>query len=268
MNEVLVNRASQLLGGPLAKPAGVSERRRQPQPVVERRLSDGDERRCRRGDHRPVDPRARDRDRRSPGRPGRSPRSSRSPHPPSGRDSAHPRPGDLRLGRPARARPGARARCAAAPVRLALGAPRSALASMRRRTSAPGSRPSWRRAPARLSSRRRTSSRRSPRMTRSSSPTALKTLAASLTKIANDVRWLASGPRSGLRDPIPENEPAARSCRARSTHPVRGPDELCAQVLGNDVRSTSPAPLGTSSSMSSPVLIHNYPQSTRLWLTA
>jgi len=40
---------------------------------------------------------------------------------------------------------------------------------------------------------------------------ALKTLAASLTKIANDVRWLASGPRSGLGEiSIPENEPAAR----------------------------------------------------------
>ena len=41
---------------------------------------------------------------------------------------------------------------------------------------------------------------------------ALKTLAAALTKIANDIRWLASGPRSGLGElRIPENEPAARS---------------------------------------------------------
>jgi fumarate hydratase class II len=45
---------------------------------------------------------------------------------------------------------------------------------------------------------------------------ALKTLAVALTKIGNDVRWLASGPRSGLGEiTIPENEPAARSCRAR-----------------------------------------------------
>ena len=45
---------------------------------------------------------------------------------------------------------------------------------------------------------------------------ALKTLAAALFKIANDVRWLASGPRSGLGEiTIPENEPAVRSCRAR-----------------------------------------------------
>ena len=46
MNEVLANRASQLLGGAGRRSAaGASERRRQPRPVVERRLPDGDERR-------------------------------------------------------------------------------------------------------------------------------------------------------------------------------------------------------------------------------
>jgi len=45
---------------------------------------------------------------------------------------------------------------------------------------------------------------------------ALKTLAASLMKIANDIRWLASGPRAGIGELIlPENEPARRSCPAR-----------------------------------------------------
>ena len=45
---------------------------------------------------------------------------------------------------------------------------------------------------------------------------ALKTLGASLMKIANDVRWLASGPRAGLGElMLPENEPVRRSCRGR-----------------------------------------------------
>ncbi len=66
---------------------------------------------------------------------------------------------------------------------------------------------------------------------------ALKALAASLTKIANDVRWLSSGPRSGwARSPSPRTSPAARSCRARS-NPTQceAMTMLCAQVMGNDV---------------------------------
>ena len=55
---------------------------------------------------------------------------------------------------------------------------------------------------------------------------ALKTLAASLTKIANDVRWLASGPRSGLGEiTIPENEPGS-SITAWRTSALRCP--ICA----------------------------------------
>ena len=47
---------------------------------------------------------------------------------------------------------------------------------------------------------------------------ALKALAANLMKIANDVRWLASGPRCGLGEiTIPENEPEVRLCREKST---------------------------------------------------
>ena len=47
---------------------------------------------------------------------------------------------------------------------------------------------------------------------------ALKTLAGSLMKIANDIRWLASGPRCGLGELIlPENEPGHQSCRAKLT---------------------------------------------------
>jgi len=65
---------------------------------------------------------------------------------------------------------------------------------------------------------------------------ALATLAASLMKIANDVRWLASGPRSGLGEiTIPENEPGS-SIMPGKVNPTQCEALLmvCAQVLGND----------------------------------
>src|SRR5206468_9428917 len=66
---------------------------------------------------------------------------------------------------------------------------------------------------------------------------ALKTLAAALTKIANDVRWLASGPRSGLGElTIPENEPGS-SIMPGKVNPTQSEalTMVCAQVMGNDV---------------------------------
>lgn len=66
---------------------------------------------------------------------------------------------------------------------------------------------------------------------------ALKTLAASLTKIANDVRWLASGPRSGIGElTIPENEPGS-SIMPGKVNPTQceALTMLAAQVMGNDV---------------------------------
>jgi len=66
---------------------------------------------------------------------------------------------------------------------------------------------------------------------------ALKTLAAALAKIANDVRWLASGPRSGLGElSIPENEPGS-SIMPGKINPTQSESLLmiCAQVFGNDV---------------------------------
>jgi len=66
---------------------------------------------------------------------------------------------------------------------------------------------------------------------------ALKTLAASLNKIANDVRWLASGPRCGIGEiAIPENEPGS-SIMPGKVNPTQSEamTMLCAQVLGNDV---------------------------------
>jgi fumarate hydratase class II len=66
---------------------------------------------------------------------------------------------------------------------------------------------------------------------------ALKTLACALTKIANDVRWLASGPRCGIGElRIPENEPGS-SIMPGKVNPTQceAMTMVCAQVLGNDV---------------------------------
>jgi fumarate hydratase class II len=65
----------------------------------------------------------------------------------------------------------------------------------------------------------------------------LKTAAAALNKIANDVRWLASGPRSGIGEiSIPENEPGS-SIMPGKVNPTQSEamTMLCAQVMGNDV---------------------------------
>ena len=66
---------------------------------------------------------------------------------------------------------------------------------------------------------------------------ALKTLAASLMKIANDVRWLASGPRCGIGElSIPENEPGS-SIMPGKVNPTQSESltMVCCQVFGNDV---------------------------------
>jgi fumarate hydratase, class II len=65
----------------------------------------------------------------------------------------------------------------------------------------------------------------------------LKTLAAALTKIVNDIRWLASGPRCGLGElALPENEPGS-SIMPGKVNPTQSEAVLmlCAQVMGNDV---------------------------------
>jgi fumarate hydratase, class II len=66
---------------------------------------------------------------------------------------------------------------------------------------------------------------------------ALKTLAAALHKIANDLRWLGSGPRSGLGElALPENEPGS-SIMPGKVNPTQSEAMImvCAQVFGNDV---------------------------------
>ena len=96
---------------------------------------------------------------------------------------------------------------------------------------------------------------------------ALKTLAASFMKIANDVRWLASGPRSGLGEiTIPENEPGS-SIMPGKVNPTQceALTMLAAQVFGNDVAINIGGASGNFElNVFKPVLIHNFLQSARL----
>ncbi|MCX7719291.1 MAG: class II fumarate hydratase [Candidatus Sumerlaeaceae bacterium] len=96
---------------------------------------------------------------------------------------------------------------------------------------------------------------------------ALKTLAAALMKIANDIRWLASGPRCGLGELIlPENEPGS-SIMPGKVNPTQceAMTMVAVQVMGND------AAIGFAGSQGNfelnvfkPVMIHNFLHSVRL----
>jgi fumarate hydratase, class II len=96
---------------------------------------------------------------------------------------------------------------------------------------------------------------------------ALKTLACSLMKIANDVRWLGSGPRCGIGELVlPENEPGS-SIMPGKVNPTQSEamTMVAAQVLGND------AAIGFAGSQGNfelnvfkPVMIHNFLHSVRL----
>ncbi|HEX4167090.1 MAG TPA: class II fumarate hydratase [Bryobacteraceae bacterium] len=95
----------------------------------------------------------------------------------------------------------------------------------------------------------------------------LKTLAASLMKIANDIRWLASGPRCGLGEiTIPENEPGS-SIMPGKVNPTQceAMTMVAVQVMGND------AAIGFAGSQGNfelnvfkPVIVHNFLHSVRL----
>lgn len=96
---------------------------------------------------------------------------------------------------------------------------------------------------------------------------ALKTLAVSLVKLANDVRWLASGPRSGLGElSIPENEPGS-SIMPGKVNPTQceALTMLCCQVLGNDVAINLGGASGNFElNVFRPMVAHNFLQSVRL----
>jgi fumarate hydratase class II len=95
----------------------------------------------------------------------------------------------------------------------------------------------------------------------------LKTLAASLMKIANDIRWLASGPRCGLGElTIPENEPGS-SIMPGKVNPTQceAMTMVAVQVMGNDVTIGLAGSQGNFElNVYKPVLIHNYLHSVRL----
>jgi len=96
---------------------------------------------------------------------------------------------------------------------------------------------------------------------------ALKTLAAALMKIANDVRWLASGPRCGIGEiAIPENEPGS-SIMPGKVNPTQceALTMLCAQVMGNDVAINIGGASGNFElNVFKPLIIHNFLWSVRL----
>ncbi|MBN9428796.1 MAG: class II fumarate hydratase [Burkholderiales bacterium] len=96
---------------------------------------------------------------------------------------------------------------------------------------------------------------------------ALKTLAVALTKIANDVRWLSSGPRSGLAEiRIPENEPGS-SIMPGKVNPTQceALTMLCAQVIGNDTAIAIGSASGNFElNVYKPMIVHALLQSLRL----
>jgi fumarate hydratase class II len=95
----------------------------------------------------------------------------------------------------------------------------------------------------------------------------LKTLAASLMKIANDVRWLASGPRCGLGELIlPENEPGS-SIMPGKVNPTQSEalTMVAVQVFGNDLATSFGGSQGNFElNVYKPVMIHNFLHSVRL----
>ena len=96
---------------------------------------------------------------------------------------------------------------------------------------------------------------------------ALKTLAVALMKIANDIRWLASGPRAGFGElKLPENEPGS-SIMPGKVNPTQceAVTMLCCQVMGNDVTISFAGASGNFElNVFKPVIAHNLLQSIRL----
>ena len=89
---------------------------------------------------------------------------------------------------------------------------------------------------------------------------AIKTLAGSLMKIANDVRWLASGPRCGLGELVlPENEPGS-SIMPGKVNPTQSEamTMVAVQVFGNDLATSFAGSQGNFELNVSPVMIHNF----------
>jgi fumarate hydratase class II len=95
----------------------------------------------------------------------------------------------------------------------------------------------------------------------------LKTLAVSLMKVANDIRWLASGPRCGIGElNLPANEPGS-SIMPGKVNPTQceAMTQICVQVMGNDATIAMAGASGNFElNVYKPVIIYNLLQSTRL----
>ena len=100
---------------------------------------------------------------------------------------------------------------------------------------------------------------------------ALKTLACSLVKIANDVRWLASGPRCGIGEiTIPENEPGS-SITPGKVNPTQceALTQVCVQIFGNNAALSFAGSQGHFElNVYNPVMAYNFLQSVRLMADA
>jgi len=96
---------------------------------------------------------------------------------------------------------------------------------------------------------------------------ALRTLAVSLMKIANDLRWLGSGPRAGLGElRLPANEPGS-SIMPGKVNPMQceAMTMVCVQVMGNDTAITIAGSQGNFElNVFKPLIIHDFLHSTRL----
>ena len=96
---------------------------------------------------------------------------------------------------------------------------------------------------------------------------ALKTLAVSLMKVANDIRWMGSGPRCGLAELIlPENEPGS-SIMPGKVNPTQSEamTMVCIQVIGNDTAISVAGSQGNFElNVFKPLIIHNFLHSTML----
>ncbi len=96
---------------------------------------------------------------------------------------------------------------------------------------------------------------------------ALKTLAGSLIKVANDIRWLSSGPRCGIGEiNLPVNEPGS-SIMPGKINPTQAEAliQVCIQVMGNDSAVTFAGSSGNFElNVCKPIIIYNFLQSVRL----
>ena len=271
VNEVISNRAIEMAGGELGSKKPVHpERPREHVAVVQRHVSRRDVDRRRAGDVADADAR-REAIARRARRQGEGIRRHREdrPHASDGRDAPHPRPGIFRLRRAARRATSSASRWSLPDlVELALGG------------SAVGTGPEH---ASRIRRARGEENRRADRLPVHVAPNkfaalsahdalvmasgALKTLAASLMKIANDLRWLACGPRCGLGEiSLPENEPGS-SIMPGKVNPTQceAMTMVAVQVMGND------AAIGFAGSQGNfelnvfkPVMIFNFLHSVRL----